>query len=97
MFFMKIFIKNLFIYEYNHIFAVPVMNKYIRDMAKLGEYYYDIRFNHFSVFVYTSVSEDGMSATGTEVATFRDREDARAYVWMKNGWGTPKSPLTRKY
>lgn len=36
---MKIFIKNLFIYEYNHIFAVSVMNKYIRDMANMNRRY----------------------------------------------------------
>jgi len=65
-------------------------------MAKLGEYYYQIRFNHFNVYVYTSVSENG-AAIGTKVAEFGDREEARRFVWEKNGWGIPKSPLTRKF
>ena len=64
-------------------------------MAKLGEYYYQIRFNHFNVYVYTSVSENG--AIGTKVAEFGDREEARRFVWEKNGWGVPKSPLSKKY
>ena len=65
-------------------------------MAKLGEYYYDIRFHHFNVYVYTSVSDNG-AAIGTKVAEFREREDARKFVWKMNGWGVPKKPLTRKY
>ncbi len=84
-------------YGYIHIFVVKVMNKIIKDMEKVGQYHYDIRFNHFNVYVCTSVSNNGMTASFHKVAEFRDREEARRYTWKMNGWGEPKSPLTRKF
>lgn len=63
--------------------------------AKVGQYFYGKRRNSFGVWVYDSVSADGKSASGQLVCFFRDREDARSYVWKMNGWGIPKTALSR--
>ena len=58
---------------------------------ELGKYYYAPLRNYYAVWQWTSVSETG--AMGSKVKEFFDIEEAREYVWKKNGWGTPKNKL----
>ena len=60
--------------------------------AKVGQYYYGRHRSHFGVWVYDIVTDNFTS--GNFVADFPTREEARAYVWGKNGWGTPKVALS---
>ena len=59
--------------------------------AKLGQYYYAPHRTQFGVWQWTSVSENG--ASGTFVKDFRNKEEAREYVWMMNGWGKSSKKL----
>lgn len=61
--------------------------------AKVGQYFYGRHRSSFGVWVYDHVSEDGKSYSGMFVRDFWTREEARAYVWKMNGWGTPKTAL----
>ena len=59
--------------------------------AVLGQYYYKPHRNWWGVWVYIHVSETG--ACGSFVKDFSNIEEARAFVWEQNGWGTPKNKL----
>ena len=61
--------------------------------AKVGDYFYGRHRNMFGVWVYDTVTENYTS--GNFVADFHSREEARAFVWKMNGWGTPKTALAR--
>ena len=61
--------------------------------AKVGQYFYAPHRNFYGVWVWDAVYENG--ASGTFVADFQTREEARAYTWKMNGWGTPKVALAR--
>ena len=63
--------------------------------AKVGQYFYGRHRSSFGVWVYDYVNEENGASSGKFVADFQNREDARAYVWKKNGWGTPKTALAR--
>lgn len=52
---------------------------------KLGEYFYAPRGNDWNVYVYTFVGENG-AASADFVARFSTKDDARAFVYEKNGW-----------
>ena len=64
-----------------------------RKTCKVGQYHYGRHRSSFGVWVYDFVSENATSASF--VADFRTREEARAFVWKMNGWGTPKTALAR--
>lgn len=59
--------------------------------AKVGQYFYGRHRNMIGVWVYDHVWENGSS--GQFVCDFHTREEARRFVWEKNGWGTPKTAL----
>lgn len=61
--------------------------------AKVGQYFYGRHRSSFGVWVYDRVWENGSS--GQFIADFQSREEARAFVWKMNGWGTPKTTLAR--
>lgn len=63
--------------------------------AKVGQYFYGRHRSSFGVWVYDFVAADGSASSGQFVGDFRTREEARAYVWKMNGWGTPKTALAR--
>lgn len=63
-----------------------------RKTCKVGQYHYGRHRSSFGVWVYDSVSKNAASASF--VADFRTREEARAYVWKMNGWGTPRTALS---
>lgn len=63
--------------------------------AKVGQYFYGRHRSSFGVWVYDYVNEENGFSSGQFVADFHNREDARAYVWKMNGWGTPKTALAR--
>ena len=63
--------------------------------AKVGQYFYGRHRSSFGVWVYDYVNNETGSSSGQFVADFKSREDARAYVWKMNGWGTPKTALAR--
>ncbi|MBO8466793.1 MAG: hypothetical protein IAB99_03405 [Bacteroidetes bacterium] len=63
--------------------------------ARVGQYFYGRHRGQFGVWVYTHVSEDGSASCGQFVRDFHAREDARTFVWEMNGWGTPKTALSR--
>ena len=58
---------------------------------KVGQYFYGCHRNYYGVWVWDHVWENG--ASGRFVADFNTREEARAFVWKMNGWGTPKTAL----
>lgn len=58
---------------------------------KLGEYHYALRGNSWNVYVWTDVREG--SASADFVARFNTKDDARAFVYEKNGWNEPKNGL----
>ncbi len=64
-----------------------------RKTCKVGQYLYGRHRNMIGVWVYDQVSKDYTSAAF--VRDFSSREEARAYVWTMNGWGTPTKPLAR--
>ena len=80
-----------------HIFVLGKENKSMAQNnifnAKVGQYFYGRHRSHFGVWVYDFVSKT--AASGNFVADFNTREEARAYVWKMNGWGTPKTALAR--
>ena len=89
--------------ELSFIFITFVIAKEIKDMTtnnnidyrktcKVGQYFYGRHRGSFGVWVYERVWENGASAQFVE--DFSSREEARAYVWKMNGWGTPKTPLS---
>ena len=59
--------------------------------AKVGQYFYGRHRNRFGVWVYDVVTDNFSS--GKFVEDFKSREEARAFVWKMNGWGTPKTAL----
>ena len=59
--------------------------------ATLGQYYYAPHRRNFGVWQWTEVSENG--ACGTFIKDFMSKEEAREFVWMKNGWGKPSKKL----
>lgn len=59
--------------------------------AILGQYHYAPHRCFWGVWQWTEVTENG--ATGSFIKDFRTKEEAREYVWMMNGWGTPKTKL----
>lgn len=59
--------------------------------AKLGQYFYAPHRDWWGVWVYTHVSETG--SCGSFVEDFSTIEEARKFVWEKNGWGQPKTTL----
>lgn len=61
--------------------------------AKVGQYFYGRHRSSFGVWVYDYVNEETGASSGQFVGDFRTREEARAYVWKMNGWGTPKTAL----
>lgn len=65
--------------------------------TKVGQYEYNIRGRAWNVYVCTSVSKDENGrvngSSWSYVDTFFLKEDARKFVWEKNGWGTPKKAL----
>lgn len=61
---------------------------------KVGQYSYSRRMNDWCVYICTYADNNG-NASEDKVATFQSREEAREYVWQKNGWGKPSKPLTR--
>ena len=63
------------------------------NKAKVGQYCYGRHISFFGVWVYDYVSKDGKCSSGQFVGDFRTREEAREYVWEKNGWGKPKTKL----
>ena len=63
------------------------------NKAKVGQYFYGRHRSFFGVWVYDYVSKDGKCLSGQFVGDFRTREEAREYVWEKNGWGKPKTKL----
>lgn len=60
---------------------------------KDGQYFYGCHRNYYGVWVWDHVWENG--ASGRFVADFNTREEARAFVWRMNGWGTTQN-RTRK-
>ena len=65
--------------------------KEITMKAILGQYHYAPHRRLWGVWVWTSVSEHGVS--GTFVKDFMSKEEAREYVWAMNGWGQPSKKL----
>lgn len=63
--------------------------------AKIGQYFYGRHRNMFGVWVYDYVNTETGAASGKFVKDFQSREDARDFVWLNNGWGTPKTALAR--
>lgn len=63
--------------------------------AKVGQYFYGRHRSMFGVWVYDQVNNETGFSSGQFVCDFSNREDARAFVWMKNGWGQPKTALAR--
>ena len=63
--------------------------------AKVGQYFYGRHRSSFGVWVYDQVNNETGFSSGQFIADFQTREEARAFVWMKNGWGTPKTALAR--
>lgn len=63
--------------------------------AKVGQYFYGRRRDSYGVWVYDFVSADGKSSSGSLVCLFREREDARTFVWKMNGWGVPATSIAR--
>lgn len=61
--------------------------------AKVGQFFYAKHRSRYGVWVYDFVSDT--AASGNHVADFSTREEARAFVWEMNGWGTPKTALAR--
>ncbi|WP_289109160.1 hypothetical protein [Alistipes finegoldii] len=55
--------------------------------AQVGNFYYGRHHNIYGVWQYEVVNEAGSSARF--VKDFIFREDARAFVWRMNDWGTP--------
>jgi len=64
-----------------------------RKTFKVGMYHYGRHRSSFGVWVCVCVTKD--FASSDFVADFASREAARKYVWEKNGWGTPKTALSR--
>lgn len=64
-----------------------------RKTFKVGQYHYGCHRNYYGVWVCDYVSQT--SSSSSFVADFRSREEARAFVWKMNGWGTPKTALAR--
>ena len=62
-----------------------------RKQYKVGQFFYGRHRSSFGVWVWEYVSET--SASGQFIRDFQSREEARAYVWKMNGWGTPKAAL----
>lgn len=60
---------------------------------KVGQYSYCRRYSGYAVYIYDSVDENGGSSASL-VQWCDTKEEARRIVWEKNGWGTPKKPLT---
>ena len=60
---------------------------------KVGQYEYNRRGRGWKVYRVESVSENGNYVAASTGEYFSNIEDARAYVWKMNGWGTPKSKL----
>ena len=63
--------------------------------AKVGQYFYGRHRSSFGVWVYDQVNNETGFASGQFVCDFRTREEARRFVWEKNGWGQPKIALAR--
>ena len=92
---MRIGILLLYLYQEKGN-KTPIMmatnnNIDFRKEYKVGQYHYAPHRNYYGVWVWVSVTEK--SASGEFVADFRTKEEARRFVWQKNGWGTPKTPL----
>lgn len=64
-----------------------------RKTYKVGQYHYGRHRSMFGVWVCDFVTEN--AASSSFVADFQTREEARIYVWKKNGWGVPKTALAR--
>ena len=64
-----------------------------RKTFKVGQYHYGRHRHQFGVWVCDHVTKS--SASSSFIADFSSREEARAYVWKMNGWGTPKAALAR--
>lgn len=62
---------------------------------KVGQYFYGRHRNKFGVWIYDFVSCDSKSSSGSFVCDFREREEARLFVWKMNGWGVPATALPR--
>lgn len=62
-----------------------------RKEYKVGQYHYAPHRNYYGVWMFDNVTEK--SASATFIKDFRTREEARMFVWEKNGWGVPKTPL----
>lgn len=60
---------------------------------KVGQFFYGCHRSRYGVWVWDHVWQNG--ASGKFICDFNTREEARRYVWIQNGWGVPKSSLTR--
>ncbi len=67
-------------------------NDDFRKTCKVGQYFYGRHRRNYGVWVYVSVSES--AASGRFVDDFPTIEEARAFVWEKNGWGKPRKALS---
>jgi len=52
---------------------------------KIGEYHYAPRGNDWCVYVWTFAGENG-AASADFVVRFGTKEEARRFVYEKNGW-----------
>ena len=77
---------NIIIYYY-----ICISKQQYIMRAILGNFYYAPHRTQWGVWQWDWVSENG--ASGKFIKDFRSKEEARAFVWENNGWGTPKTKM----
>ena len=58
--------------------------------AEVGKYHFGRLHNHWGIWQYDYVSEDGRSASSRKIENCDTAEQAYRRIYQLNGWGQPK-------